>query len=98
MSVGGGGQGRGCCRRACGGRRGRGSSGCPSVRRCRGSTDTGRASELWQKHRGGGETAVNADRVCNTRLLQCNQSAYSIYIDEHHLKATKNKDQDGKRD
>ena len=45
-SGGGGGRGRGCCRRACGGHRGRGSSGCPSGKRCTGSTGTGTASGL----------------------------------------------------
>ncbi len=49
MSVGGGGLGRGCCQRACGGHRGRGSLGCPSGRRCRGSTCTGTAYELEKK-------------------------------------------------
>lgn len=46
VSGGGGGPGTGCCRRACGGRTGRGSSGCPSGTRCRGSTCTGTASGL----------------------------------------------------
>lgn len=46
VSGGGGGPGTGCCRRACGGHTGRGSSGCPSGTRCRGSTCTGTASGL----------------------------------------------------
>lgn len=45
-SGGGGGPGTGCCRRACGGRTGRASSGCPSGTRCRGSTCTGTVSGL----------------------------------------------------
>lgn len=63
MSVGGGGRGRGCCQRACGGHRGRGSSGCPSGKRCRGSTCTGMAFELWKINKADGETGLNTDTV-----------------------------------
>lgn len=41
-----GGQDTGCCQKACDGRTGRGSSGSPSGRHCRGSSDTGKAGDL----------------------------------------------------
>lgn len=40
------GRGTGCCRRACGGHRARGSSDFPSERHCRGSICTGKAGDL----------------------------------------------------